>query len=127
MLRCVLLAAALALASLPAAAQVQRNFPANAFRGEVVFGQPPELLLNGQPARLAPASRIRHQNNMIVTSGSVAGEKLLVHYTLEVTTGLVKDIWVLTDAEAAKKPWPRSAKEAQSLRFDALAQTWSKP
>jgi hypothetical protein len=127
MLRCVLLAAALALPSLPTVSQVQRNFPANAFRGEVVFGQPPEVQLNGQPARLAPAARIRHRNNMIVTSGSVVGEKLLVHYTLETTTGLVKEVWVLTDSEAARKPWPRDAKEAQSLRFDALAQTWSKP
>ena len=38
----------------PAAAQVQRNFTAKALRGEIVFGTPPEVKLNGKPARLAP-------------------------------------------------------------------------
>ena len=59
MLRCassLFLACALAL---PAAAQVQRNFTAKALRGEIVFGTPPEVTLNGKPARLAPGARIR--------------------------------------------------------------------
>jgi hypothetical protein len=42
-----------------AAAQAPRNFPATALRGEIVITQPPELLLNRQPARLAPGARIR--------------------------------------------------------------------
>jgi hypothetical protein len=49
MLRCtstLLLACAL---SLPLVAQAQRTFTAKALRGEVVFGTPPEITLNGKP------------------------------------------------------------------------------
>jgi hypothetical protein len=127
MLRCAFVALATALLAQSAAAQVQRNFPVNAWRGEISFGPAPEALLNGQPARLAPAVRVRGTNNMTVTPASVIGQKFLVHYTLEVPTGLIKEVWILREDEAAKKPWPRSAKEAEQLRFDAAAQTWSKP
>lgn len=125
-----LLAAALfalpCLAPVPAAAQVQRNFPQNALRGELQILQPPEALLNGQPARLAPGARLRDADNMIQVSGRLAGSKLAVHYTLD-TLGLVKDVWVLQPAELAKRPWPRTPAEAQSWLFDPVAQTWSKP
>lgn len=125
-----LLAAALftllCLAPAPAAAQVQRNFPQNALRGELQILQPPEALLNGQPARLAPGARLRDADNMIQVSGRLAGSKLAVHYTLD-TLGLVKDVWVLQPAELAKRPWPRTPAEAQAWLFDPVAQTWSKP
>ena len=126
MLRCALLLAALTAAQLPAAAQPQRNFPATAMRGELRVTQPPEALLNGRPARLAPGSRIRGADNMLVLSGAIVGAPLLVHYTLD-TSGLVLDVWVLTPAEAARKPWPASVEQAQRWRFNADAQTWSRP
>ena len=59
MLRCALAFAAAFLLASPAAAQVQRSFPQNALRGTIVFGTAPEIAVNGQPARLAPGSRIR--------------------------------------------------------------------
>jgi len=126
MLRCVLLLAALAATALPAAAQLQRNFPATALRGELRLTQPPEALLNGRPARLAPGSRIRGADQMLVMSGAIAGAPLLVHYTLD-TSGLVLDVWVLTPAEAARKPWPVTPEQAQTWRFNADAQTWTRP
>ncbi len=126
MLRCALLAAALVTVSLPAAAQVQRNFPQNALRGELAFAQPPEALLNGQPARLAPGSRIRGENNMLVMSAALAGSKAVVHYTVD-ELGLVKDVWILRPEELAKKPWPTTLKDAQAWRFDPTAQAWTKP
>ena len=126
MLRCALLLAALTAAHLPAAAQPQRNFPATALRGELRVTQPPEALLNGRPARLAPGSRIRGADNMLVLSGAIVGAPLLVHYTLD-TSGLVLDVWVLTPAEAARKPWPASVEQAQRWRFNADTQTWSRP
>jgi hypothetical protein len=123
-------AALLALAGtftiLPGAAQVQRNFPENALRGALVIGQPPEILLNGKPARLAPGARIRNQANMLQMSGQLIGTRLLVHYTLD-SLELVKDVWILTPEEAAKKPWPTTPQQAQEWRFDPIAQTWSRP
>jgi|SoiMetStandDraft_2_1073263.scaffolds.fasta_scaffold410629_2 hypothetical protein len=127
MLRCVFVAAVALATALPATAQsVQRNFPQNALRGEITFGTPPEILLNGQNARLAPGARIRGLNNMLVLTGALAGSKAVVNYTVEIN-GLVLDVWILTAAEMAKKPWPATPQEAQSWRFDPLAQVWSKP
>jgi hypothetical protein len=126
MLRCVSLAAAAVAIALPAAAQtVQRHFPQNALRGEIVFGAPPQILLNGQPARLAPGARIRGLDNMLVMTGALAGGKAAVNYTYEIN-GLVHDVWILTASEQAKKPWPATPQEAQAWRFDPAAQAWSK-
>ena len=110
----------------PATAQVQRNFPQNALRGSIVIGVAPEVLLNGRPARLAPGARIRDANNMSVVPASVAGGRFLVHYTSD-TYGLVKDVWILTPAEAGKRPWPTKPEEAASWSFDPAAQVWVRP
>jgi hypothetical protein len=127
MIRC---AAALLLAltclSSAWAQPVQRNFPATALRGEITFGQPPEVLVNGLPARLAPGIRIRGLNNLLVMSGTLIGQKAVVNYTVD-PLGLVLDVWILTDTERAKQPWPTTAKEAQSWAFDPIAQVWKKP
>ncbi len=127
------LGGALALAFAPflllpadAPAQVPRRFPANALRGELVVTLPPEVLLNGQSARLAPGARIRGADNLIVVSGAIAGRKLLVHYTLD-GLGNMHEVWVLTPAEAARQPWPASPAQAAAWRFDDAAQAWSKP
>ncbi|HEX6018816.1 MAG TPA: hypothetical protein VFZ28_12010 [Burkholderiaceae bacterium] len=125
--RAVVLSLALVLASGGAAAQtVQRQFPATALRGEIVFGQPPEALLNGQPARLAPAARIRGLNNLIVMSGALIGQKAVAHYVLD-SSGLLKEVWILTDRELARQPWPTTAAQARSWKFDPVAQVWVKP
>jgi hypothetical protein len=109
----------------PALAQnVQRGFPANALRGEIAFGQPPEILLNGTSARLAPGARIRGANNLLQMSGALAGTKLTVNYTVD-PGGLVLDVWLLSEQESARQPWPRTAKEAQTWAFDPVAQVWT--
>jgi hypothetical protein len=105
---------------------VQRGFPANALRGEISFGQPPEVVLNGQTARLAPAARIRGTNNLLMMSGALVGQKAVVNYTLD-PLGLVLDVWVLTEAERAKQPWPTKAADARAWSFDPVAQVWTKP
>ena len=120
----VALVAATALA-LPAAAQSPRPFPKTALRGELQFGPPPEVAINGQPARLAPGARIRGENNMLLMSGAIVGAKAVVHYTLD-PTGLVKDVWVLTPDELANKPWPSTPQEAATWTFNPDAQRWSK-
>jgi len=126
MLRRLLFLAAACLLALPAAAQVQRNFPQNALRGAIVFGQAPDITLNGQPARLAPGTRIRDMNNMVIVPSGLLDARFLVHYTIDLY-GLVKDVWILTPQEAANKPWPRTLVEAQAWSFDPVAQTWTKP
>lgn len=128
MYRCdvaALVAAAALFAPALADAQVQRNFPATALRGELVVVQPPEVRLNGRPARLAPGARIRGADNMIVVSGALVQRKLLVHYTFD-TLGEIRDVWVLNAAEAARKPWPTSPQQAAGWIFDPVAQTWSR-
>ena len=109
-----------------AAAQVQRNFPPNALRGELIVGEIPQVAVNGVPANLAPGARIRGQNNMLQMSGALSGSKLLVHYTLD-AAGQVKEVWILTPEEAAKRPWPRTQLEVEKWEFNFGAQTWSKP
>ncbi len=126
MYRCALAGLLAATLAAPAAAQVQRNFPATALRGTLLIGEPPEIALNGKPARLAPGARIRGQDNMVQMSGALSGAKLLVHYTVD-TYGLVKDVWILRPEEAAVRPWPATPEQAQTWAFDATAQTWTKP
>jgi hypothetical protein len=103
--RATLLALGLAAVgwSLPSLAQNQpRIFPAKALRGTLVVTQPPLVTIDGKAAQLSPGARIRGSNNMMVLSGSVVGQKLLVNYTLE-QHGMLHDVWILTEAEAAEK------------------------
>ena len=124
MLRCVLLAAGLAAAAMPCAAQ--RTFPQTALRGELVVVAPPDVQLNGKAARLAPGARIRNETNMVQLSGTLIGQKRIVNYTLD-PLGHVHDVWILTPPEAAKQPWPRTPQEAQTWVFDTTYQRWAKP
>ena len=125
--RCATLAAAtLIVWAVPAAAQMTRNFPASALRGEFVVIAPPEILLNRRPARLGPGARIRGADNLLLLSGTIVGQRLLVHYTFD-TLGFVRDVWVLTPAEAARLPWPATPEQAGTWSFNPDAQRWSRP
>lgn len=110
----------------PAQAQAQRKFPQQALRGEIAFTQPPEVLLNRKPARLAPGARIRDTNNLMIVSGAAAGRWAQVNYTLD-AGGQLAEVWLLTADEAARQPWPTTKAQAASWRFDWTAQTWSRP
>ena len=124
--RALALAAALALLAPAAAhAQMQRPFPPTALRGVIVVVQPPEISLNGRPMRLAPGARIRDRNNMLAMSGPLIGEKLTVHYTIDID-GNVRDVWILTADELAKRPWPTTPEEAARWTFDPATQTWTR-
>ena len=124
MLRCVFALLFALAAALPA--QAQRLFQANALRGELVVTTPPEALLNGKPVRLSPGARIRNTLNMVQLSGALLGQTLAVNYTID-GAGELRDVWILTEAELAKKPWPTTPEQAQAWLFDMTMQRWSKP
>jgi hypothetical protein len=124
MLRCVIALCLTLFASLPALAQ--RVFDANALRGELVLEEGQNALLNGKPAQLAPGLRIRNEQNLLQMSGQIQGKTFLVHYTLN-GFGQIQAVWILTAAEAGKRPWPASPEEAAKWVFDPTMQVWSKP
>ena len=132
--RCAQLSLALALAGTlaalapaPAAGQtVQRNFPQTALRGKIVFGTPPVITINGNVAHMATGYRIHGLNNLLVMSTQLVGNSFVVDYTVDLQ-GQVYEVWLLSAAEAANKPWPRTTAEAAAWTFDPIAQTWTKP
>lgn len=126
MYRCLVFLAAVTCIAVPAAAQVQRNFPQDALRGTLAFGTPPQVVLNGKAAQLAPGSRIRGLNNMIEMSGSLVDKKATVNYTID-TSGYVKDVWILRKEEIDMSPWPETPQQTQAWAFDPVAQKWTKP
>jgi hypothetical protein len=79
-----------------------RTFPLRAERGSMVITQPPELLMDAKPARLSPGARIHAANNLLVLSGTLVGQLLLVNYVRE-PSGMVHEVWILTPEEAALK------------------------
>lgn len=87
-----------------------RQFPAAALRGEMVVTAPPAITLDGKPDRLSPGSRIRDANNMLVMSGALVNQKVVVNYLRE-NAGNVHEVWILNPAEArlkrpnSKAPW----------------------
>jgi hypothetical protein len=68
---------------------------------------PPEITLDGKAERLSPGARIRARNNLLILSGALVGQLLPVRY-LRDSSGLVHEVWILTEAEitAVKKAPP---------------------
>ena len=89
--------------STPALAQgMLRQFPVAAKRAVLEVKAPPEVLLNGAPARLSPGARIHGLTNMLVMSSQMIGQRLVVNY-LRDPQGLVHEVWILSEAEAQQK------------------------
>ncbi len=92
--------------SLSATAQAQgitRQFPANIKRGVMTVTAPPEVLINGTVMRLSPGVRIRGPNNLLLMSAALIGQRYSVNYVLE-QQDLVRDVWILTQAEVDLLP-----------------------
>ena len=111
---CALMLAAWAL---PASAQTDaefkpatRQFPATALRGEIVVVAPPTITLDGKAERLSPGARIYGEQNMLVMSGALVDQKLVVNYLRE-PGGNIHQVWILNSEEAklkrpnSKAPW----------------------
>ena len=100
--RTLLSLAGVGLCSLALAQNAPRTFPAGALRGTLVVTQPPVITVDGKAAQLSPGARIKGPNNMLLMSGALVGQEVLVNYTVE-AHGMVHDVWILTEAEAAEK------------------------
>lgn len=95
-----------ALTVLPTLSQAQtalqpgeREFPAKAIRGFLQVTSPPNVLINGQAARLSPGARIKGTTNTLVMSASLVGSNVLVNYVRDMQ-GLIHEVWILTEQEA---------------------------
>ncbi len=88
--------------SVATAQELVRQFPRAAMRGSFTVTAPPAVLINGSAERLAPGARIRGVNNMLVMSGSLVGQTVLVNYVRE-KQGLVQEVWILNASEALEK------------------------
>ena len=105
---------------------MQRAFPADALRGRLTVVEAPVVELNGRTSRLAPGARIRNVSNMIEMPSALGHQTYIVNYTLD-DLGQVRDVWVLGDAERAKRPWPSTPTQAKEWTFDVQTQSWSRP
>ena len=88
-------------ANLAFAQGIERSAPKDVVLGRLVVTAPPQITMDGQPARLSPGSRIRDLNNMLVLSGGIVGKNLPVVYRRD-AAGLVHEVWMLTDEEYRK-------------------------
>lgn len=94
-------AASALLMGLPAHAQsVAREVPADVRYARLQVLQTPLVLVDDQPARLSPGARIRNPMNLLVLPATLAGQNLPVVFRRD-PSGLVHEVWVLTEAEAA--------------------------
>jgi hypothetical protein len=80
--------------------QSVRRFPAHTQRGAFVVTAPPNVTVDGKPERLSPGARIWGANRMMVMSATIVGQNLLVNYVRE-PLGLIHEVWILNEAEAA--------------------------
>ncbi|WP_295541629.1 hypothetical protein [uncultured Pseudacidovorax sp.] len=102
----------------PALAQTQneaalggRNFPDGTLRGRLRMLDFPQAELDGRLEVLAPGTRIRNAQNMVVTGSMLLGQDLAVNY-LRDPAGQVQQVWILTPDEAAA---PRASAGGQPL------------
>jgi len=123
-LSCLAIVFGLAFVFSPGLANAQtalRQFPVAAQRGVLLVQLPPDVLINGSAARLAPGARILGVNNLLLLSASLVGQPLLVNY-VRGHDGLIQSVWVLSEPEARE---PRAGIEPRTkITFEsALDQT----
>lgn len=95
-------AAALAVSATHVPAQgIVREAPADVRPARMAVAAPPDITLDGKADRLSPGARIRNTQNLVVLSGSLAGQTVPVIYRRD-AAGLVHEAWILTEAEFAK-------------------------
>ena len=76
-------------------------FPQKVQRGKITFTGTREVMLNDRPERLAPGVVVRNERNTVALTGSLRGNSFTVNY-LRDPMGLVREVWILTPAEAER-------------------------
>ena len=114
MIASLALLAASAWTATAAPAEIQpRQFPRHARRAVLEVTMPPEVLIDGTPARLAPGARIHDRQNMMAMSASLVGQRLIVNLTME-PGSLVHEVWILTgEEEAQRMPYAHAPRNFQ--------------
>lgn len=97
-----------------------REFPRSALRGVLLVTAPPAVQLDSLPDRLSPGARIRDPDNRLVLSGSLVGMRVVVNFTRD-TSGLIHEVWILTEAEAAIRR--ERATPERNFHFQSEAET----
>jgi hypothetical protein len=72
--------------------------PLNAKRAVMTFNGSQFVLIDDKKAQMAPGVRIFGADNMLKTYGSLVG-KATAKYQVEQTTGMLMNVWILTDRE----------------------------
>jgi hypothetical protein len=98
-----LLGMLLALCCSATAAQF-REIPADAKRGKLVHVFDMDVQIDGVPQRLARGAQIRDADNRVVVPTSVSPQAD-VKYRLD-RSGHVREVWILTEREAAQQEKP---------------------
>ncbi len=79
-----------------------RPFPATAKRGVMEVRMTPVVLIDGTAERLSPGARIRGVNNMLMLTGQLVGQRLVVNYTRD-AQGMIHEVWLLNALEAERE------------------------
>jgi hypothetical protein len=93
--------AAAALAGAGAAFAQLRSIPDDAKRGQIRPLREMIVEIDGAEVRLSPGAQIRNGDNRIVLPSALPQEALLVKYLVD-SAGMVRQVWILTQEEAAK-------------------------
>jgi len=103
---CLLVASLLVALTGAHAQDGMRQFPPAVKRGVMTVIAPPQIMINGSAMRLSPGVRIRGPNNLLVMSAALVGRPYAVNYLVE-PQGLVREVWILSQAEvdALPKGW----------------------
>lgn len=91
------------MAVMPASAQVERGFPADAMRGMLEAHEYPHYKIGKITYRIAAGGRIRDQQNRIVMPASLASKKADVIYRVDIN-GQLSAIWLLSADEIKRFP-----------------------
>ncbi len=102
---CVVLSA-LTATFVPLQAHAQRMFPQKVERGTITFTGSHDVVLNDKRERLAPGAIVRTERNTIALSGSLRGKTFTANY-LRDPMHLVREVWLLTPAEAERPLRPK--------------------
>jgi hypothetical protein len=79
-----------------------RTFPGDAKRGALKSAEFPYVQIDKQVIKLAPGAKIYDDKNQLVMPTRLP-QKAEIRYSIEATTGLVMNIWLLSADEAAQK------------------------